>query len=231
MKFVIEHLESELYEWCLIEYEHISKIVGKDNLTFTNIKSEDKKKLRDYGITGMIVKTLLGRQLTEVNPAYSLLPEQERCIRAETMLTTDGLLKTLIYNDHMRSHLQSFLRQVGLAELAPVMELYFSKAYFIEHAERYKYETQSAGHVTFYSDFFELNQHDEVFRPFDPLMKRLVNKKKDILQLYGSGTPKRAKRIRRLMDGVEDFRTNIDPLYHRFTVTNGWLPQRETINP
>lgn len=50
MKFVIEHLEPELYEWCLIEYEHISKIVGKANLIFTNIKGKkDTKKLEKLG--------------------------------------------------------------------------------------------------------------------------------------------------------------------------------------
>jgi ribosome biogenesis SPOUT family RNA methylase Rps3 len=50
MKYIIEHLEKEVYDWCLIEYEHISKIVGKGNLIFTNVKSkEDKKKLVKWG--------------------------------------------------------------------------------------------------------------------------------------------------------------------------------------
>lgn len=49
MKFIIEHLEPELYEWCLIEYEHISKIVGKNNLIFTDIKHKDLNKLKKYG--------------------------------------------------------------------------------------------------------------------------------------------------------------------------------------
>lgn len=50
MKFVIDHLESELYEWCLIEYEHISKIVGKGNLIFTNINNKkDATTLKKYG--------------------------------------------------------------------------------------------------------------------------------------------------------------------------------------
>lgn len=50
MKFVIEHLEPKLYDWCLIEYRHISKIVGKDNLIFTNIKNKnDIKKLKKFG--------------------------------------------------------------------------------------------------------------------------------------------------------------------------------------
>ena len=49
MKFIIEHLEPELYDWCLIEYEHASRIVGKQNLIFTNIKNKDINKLKKYG--------------------------------------------------------------------------------------------------------------------------------------------------------------------------------------
>jgi ribosome biogenesis SPOUT family RNA methylase Rps3 len=43
MKYVIEHLEPEMYEWCLIEYRHISKIVGKESLIFTNVKKGAEK--------------------------------------------------------------------------------------------------------------------------------------------------------------------------------------------
>ncbi|MEM4267675.1 MAG: SAM-dependent methyltransferase [Candidatus Woesearchaeota archaeon] len=39
MKFVIEHLDSRLYKWSFLEYNHISKIVGSRNLIFTNVKS------------------------------------------------------------------------------------------------------------------------------------------------------------------------------------------------
>ncbi len=50
MKFIIEHLEPELFEWCFIEYEHISEIVGNNNLVFTNIKNKDNQnKLRKLG--------------------------------------------------------------------------------------------------------------------------------------------------------------------------------------
>ncbi|MEA3430403.1 MAG: SAM-dependent methyltransferase [Nanoarchaeota archaeon] len=48
MKYVIEHLEPELFEWCLVEYKHISKIVGKNKLIITNLKEEDLDKLEDY---------------------------------------------------------------------------------------------------------------------------------------------------------------------------------------
>ena len=45
-KYIIEHLEEELYEWCILEYNSISGIVGKENLIITNIKSpEDREKL------------------------------------------------------------------------------------------------------------------------------------------------------------------------------------------
>lgn len=49
MKFIIEHLDPELFEWCLIEYEHISAMVGKENVIFTNIKKKDSKKLSSFG--------------------------------------------------------------------------------------------------------------------------------------------------------------------------------------
>ncbi len=50
MKFIVEHLEKELYEWCLIEYKYISKIVGRKNLIFTNIKNpQDVSKLINLG--------------------------------------------------------------------------------------------------------------------------------------------------------------------------------------
>jgi ribosome biogenesis SPOUT family RNA methylase Rps3 len=49
MKFIIEHLEPRLYKWCIIEYTHISEIVGKENLIFTNIRENDIKKLEKLG--------------------------------------------------------------------------------------------------------------------------------------------------------------------------------------
>ncbi|PIY60292.1 hypothetical protein COY95_02530 [Candidatus Woesearchaeota archaeon CG_4_10_14_0_8_um_filter_47_5] len=37
MKFIIEHMEPELYPWCLLEYRHISQIVGKGQVVFTKV--------------------------------------------------------------------------------------------------------------------------------------------------------------------------------------------------
>lgn len=43
-------MDSELFEWSIIEYEHISEAVGKGNLIFANIKNDKNKKiLKKYG--------------------------------------------------------------------------------------------------------------------------------------------------------------------------------------
>lgn len=49
--YIIEHLEPSVYPWCLIEYKNISRIVGKDNLWFTNIKrkSKNSEELKKFG--------------------------------------------------------------------------------------------------------------------------------------------------------------------------------------
>jgi len=42
--YVIEHMEQQLYKWCIIEYTHISEIVGRENVMFTNVKDVEKFK-------------------------------------------------------------------------------------------------------------------------------------------------------------------------------------------
>jgi ribosome biogenesis SPOUT family RNA methylase Rps3 len=46
--YIIEHLEPRIWRWCIIEYKHISRIVGKNNLWFTNMK-RGSKELEKYG--------------------------------------------------------------------------------------------------------------------------------------------------------------------------------------
>jgi len=49
--FVIEHMEPRLYKWCILEYSHISDIVGKSSLMFTNLRDSEIKKLKALGRT------------------------------------------------------------------------------------------------------------------------------------------------------------------------------------
>ncbi len=49
MLWIIEHLEN-LSEWVKLEYAHCSKVLGKRNLLFTNVKNpEEKKILKKWG--------------------------------------------------------------------------------------------------------------------------------------------------------------------------------------
>ncbi|MEM2874130.1 MAG: SAM-dependent methyltransferase [Candidatus Nanoarchaeia archaeon] len=57
-KFVVEHLEVKMYPWCVLEYKHISKKVGKKRLLFTNIKSGGKKLEKIGEVKKESVKTL-----------------------------------------------------------------------------------------------------------------------------------------------------------------------------
>jgi len=41
--FIIEHMEPKVWTWCLLEYSHMSSVVGKENLWFTNVKNGAEK--------------------------------------------------------------------------------------------------------------------------------------------------------------------------------------------
>ena len=49
MKCIIEHLEPQVFAWCIMEYKHISRIVGKENCIFTNVPKEEHHKLLGFG--------------------------------------------------------------------------------------------------------------------------------------------------------------------------------------
>ncbi|MEM1538633.1 MAG: SAM-dependent methyltransferase [Candidatus Nezhaarchaeales archaeon] len=49
VKIVVEHLEPELSDWLLYEYENASRIVGVDRLMFTNVPSFDVERLKGFG--------------------------------------------------------------------------------------------------------------------------------------------------------------------------------------
>ncbi len=51
IEVAIEHLEPRLSKWILLEYKHVSKMVGKERLHFTNIiQRKDIELLSKYGI-------------------------------------------------------------------------------------------------------------------------------------------------------------------------------------
>jgi ribosome biogenesis SPOUT family RNA methylase Rps3 len=76
--YIIEHLEPELWEWCLLEYEHISETVGSENLWFTNIKNKkDAEKLKKLG---KVSEQALVELNLEKNQMCILDPESEKVL-------------------------------------------------------------------------------------------------------------------------------------------------------
>src|SRR3989344_4796145 len=76
-KFIIEHLEPEVYPWCVLEYAHISKRVGKTNLIFTNV-TKGAIKLKNLGeIKKESVKNIILKRACVLDPSASktLTPE------------------------------------------------------------------------------------------------------------------------------------------------------------
>src|SRR3989344_13751 len=78
--FIIEHLEPKLWRWCIIEYIHISKIIGKKYVWFTNIK-RGSKILEEYGnVIKESVKNLKIKNACILDPEASnlLIPKEAK---------------------------------------------------------------------------------------------------------------------------------------------------------
>lgn len=93
MKFIIEHLEPFISEWCMIEYENISKIVGKENLIITNLPRKDFKKLK---------------QLAELHEESVLtIPLKNSCLlepKSKRILTANDNFNYLIFGGILGGH-------------------------------------------------------------------------------------------------------------------------------
>ena len=93
MKYIIEHLEPEMYEWCVIEYRHMSEIVGKDNLIFTNLKDvKGKEKLTFGKIEDERVENLKFDNICILDP------------NAEKALTSNDKFNYLIFGGILGDH-------------------------------------------------------------------------------------------------------------------------------
>lgn len=75
--YIIEHLEPKVWRWCIIEYKHISEIVGRENLWFTNIQNGSKE-LEKYG--KVFRESVSGLELKR---CCVLDPEAEKTLRPE----------------------------------------------------------------------------------------------------------------------------------------------------
>ena len=95
--FVIEHLEYTISKWLYIEYEHASKIVGKDRLIFTNIKKlEDSKILSDLGF----VKRESFTEIFDSEKIIILDPKAPKELKPEDFKNKEAVIIGGILGDH-----------------------------------------------------------------------------------------------------------------------------------
>ncbi len=81
MRFIVVHMEQRLYKWALLEYEHLSELVGKEKLLFTNLTKTQATALSAYGktTTQPIEKILLSKPcLLDPNADKTLTPEDAK---------------------------------------------------------------------------------------------------------------------------------------------------------
>jgi len=73
--YIIEHLEPKLWPWCVMEYKHISNLVGKKNLWITNInKASEVAKLSKYAkVIGLSVSSLILKDSCILDPESTRL--------------------------------------------------------------------------------------------------------------------------------------------------------------
>lgn len=45
MKYIIEHMDPELWDWSVLEYKNVAKHVGSDNLIVSNVPQDEEEKL------------------------------------------------------------------------------------------------------------------------------------------------------------------------------------------
>lgn len=78
--YIIEHLEPKLFDWCLIEYKHISNLVGKNNLWFTNIRNKkERNKLRKLKL-GLVFKESIKNIIKKLKAPCILDPESNKTL-------------------------------------------------------------------------------------------------------------------------------------------------------
>jgi ribosome biogenesis SPOUT family RNA methylase Rps3 len=116
--YIIEHLEPELFEWCIFEYEHISELVGKENLLFTNIKNKkDIKKLEKHGrVFSKSIKEL--RKVIDFSRICVLDPEADNLLQTSDVNNYDYFLFGGILGDYppkkrTKKELTKFIKGAG----------------------------------------------------------------------------------------------------------------------
>ncbi len=166
--------------------------------------SRDLNGFRDYGITALVLKMLMGHDATSINTStLSLLARNEKeawkqYIGDNPPVAYKDFIKL---NDSLRSYVLSSLdtQPPEIAKLAFILSVAAAKAYFTQGMERVCYKTQ--GNNRFFSDFYALDQRPDLFEVLEmPSVRTVANgsqKFENFVRKYtGSMEQKRKRRIK-----------------------------------
>lgn len=122
--YIIEHLEPKLFDWCLFEYEHISQLVGKDNLWFTNIHKNDLKKLEKFGrvFSEKFVEVIdkLGinkKEICILDPESNKILESRECSERFRYFLFGGILGDYPPKKRTKDELTKFIPNVEIRNI------------------------------------------------------------------------------------------------------------------
>jgi len=128
MEYVIEHLDEKVFEWCFLEYRHISLIVGKENLLFTNVTSNKLEKLGKVN-----KKSVVNLKLKK---AIVLDPDAKETLTAEDCEKADFLIFGGILGDYppkkrtkqaLSSKMKCLKRNLGEKQMSTDTAVYVAK--------------------------------------------------------------------------------------------------------
>jgi ribosome biogenesis SPOUT family RNA methylase Rps3 len=76
--FIIEHLEPKVWDWCTIEYRHISQMVGKQNLWITNTNSKILSEIATAKTQSVTTLNLKNACVLDPDAKTTLTPEEAK---------------------------------------------------------------------------------------------------------------------------------------------------------
>ncbi len=76
-----------MFPWCVIEYEHISRLVGKKHVLLTNVRKQDVAKMRKF--CSVVTKSVLSLDLTH---ACVLDPKARQTLTPDDALQFDSFI-------------------------------------------------------------------------------------------------------------------------------------------
>ena len=132
--YIIEHLEPEVFAWCVMEYKHISSIVGKERLWFTNLKGKKgAERLEGWGkCVQESVRELSLKNMCVLDPAVEETLEPKEA-KAFAYFIFGGILGDDPPKERTKEELTPFVadatvRNIGKAQMST------DNAVFVVHA-------------------------------------------------------------------------------------------------